>query len=167
VIRACRTVFLACLMAAASLAPVRAAELGRVGQPWKGDLSRILAEHRPIRVLVAYNRTNFFLKEGVVRGLEADMMRAYEEHLAKTRSKELIRLVFVPVRVKDLFPALLDGRGDVIAAGRPPLPPLTAPGSARSWSAALGASPLTGPRTCRAAGRPCWPGRATPSTWPT
>jgi membrane-bound lytic murein transglycosylase MltF len=117
VIRACRTVFLACLMAAASLAPVRAAELGRVGQPWKGDLSRILAEHRPIRVLVAYNRTNFFLKEGVVRGLEADMMRAYEEHLAKTRSKELIRLVFVPVRVKDLFPALLDGRGDVIAAG--------------------------------------------------
>ncbi|MEZ7198062.1 transglycosylase SLT domain-containing protein [Pseudodesulfovibrio karagichevae] len=111
-----RTLFLACLSMAVSVAPARGAELGPVQQPWKGDLPRIIESHRPIRVLVVYNRTNFFMKEGVMRGLEADMMSAYEKHLAKEYQKELVRLVFVPVPVKDLFPALLDGRGDIAAA---------------------------------------------------
>lgn len=115
-IRVARTFFLACLAVAVSVAPARAAELGRVRQSWKGDLPEIIVSHRPIRVLVVYNRTNFFMKEGVMRGLEADMMSAYEKHLAKIYKKELIRLVFVPVPVKELFPALLDGRGDVAAA---------------------------------------------------
>jgi membrane-bound lytic murein transglycosylase MltF len=111
-----RRFFLACLIVAAALAPARAAELSRVQQSWKGDLPEIIEGHRPIRVLVVYNRTNFFMKEGVMRGLEADMMSAYEKHLAKEYKKELVRLVFVPVPVKDLFPALLDGRGDIAAA---------------------------------------------------
>ena len=109
-------IFLACLIVAASLMPARAAELSRVQQSWKGDLPEIIESHRPIRVLVVYNRTNFFMKEGVMRGLEADMMSAYEKHLAKVYNKELVRLVFVPVPVKELFPALLDGRGDIVAA---------------------------------------------------
>ncbi|MGE4421443.1 MAG: transporter substrate-binding domain-containing protein [Pseudodesulfovibrio sp.] len=111
-----RTLFLACLTVAVSVAPARGAELGRVQQSWKGDLSQIIESHRPIRVLVVYNRTNFFMKEGVMRGLEADMMSAYEKHLAEEYKKDLVRLVFVPVPVKDLFPALLDGRGDIAAA---------------------------------------------------
>ncbi|OIQ49971.1 Membrane-bound lytic murein transglycosylase F precursor [Pseudodesulfovibrio hydrargyri] len=114
--RLARAALLACLIAAASLAPVRAAELARVQKPWKGDLPEIIADHRPIRVLVVYNRTNFFMKEGAMRGLEADMMSAYEKHLATVYDKELVRLVFVPVTVKELFPALLDGRGDIAAA---------------------------------------------------
>jgi membrane-bound lytic murein transglycosylase MltF len=108
--------FLACLAVAASSLPARGAELARVQKAWKGDLPAIIDSHRPIRVLVVYNRTNFFMKEGVIRGLEADMMSAYEKHLAKVYKKELVRLVFVPVPVKELFPALLDGRGDIAAA---------------------------------------------------
>jgi membrane-bound lytic murein transglycosylase MltF len=115
-VRHARLFFLACLIVASSLAPARAAELSRVRQSWKGDLPEILRAHRPIRVLVVYNRTNFFMKEGVMRGLEADMMSAYEKHLAEVHKKELVRLVFVPVPVKELFPALLDGRGDIAAA---------------------------------------------------
>jgi membrane-bound lytic murein transglycosylase MltF len=109
-------IFLACLLAAALLAPAQGAELSRVQQTWKGDLPKIIESHRPIRVLVVYNRTNFFMKEGVMRGLEADMMNAYEKHLATVYPKELVRLVFVPVPVNELFPALLDGRGDIAAA---------------------------------------------------
>lgn len=115
-IRFSRMFFLACLMAAALLAPAQGAELSQAGQPWKGDLPEIIENHRPIRVLVVYNRTNFFMKEGGVRGLEADMMNAYEKHLDKVYKKGLVRLVFVPVPVKELFPALLDGRGDIAAA---------------------------------------------------
>ena len=103
------------LMLAAATA--RAAETDRVRQAWKGDLPELIEAHRPIRVLVVYNRTNFFMVQGVMRGLEADMMRAWEEHLAKEYKKELVRLVFVPVPFNELFPALLDGRGDVVAAG--------------------------------------------------
>jgi membrane-bound lytic murein transglycosylase MltF len=109
-------IFLACLLAAALLAPAQGAELSRVQQTWKGDLPKIIESHRPIRVLVVYNRTNFFMKEGVMRGLEADMMNAYEKHLTTVYPKELVRLVFVPVPVNELFPALLDGRGDIAAA---------------------------------------------------
>lgn len=89
----------------------------RVQRKWKGDLGKIIELHRPIRVLVVYNRTNFFIEEGVVRGLEADMMRAWEDWLGKRHKKEMVRLVFVPVTFAELVPALLDGRGDVIAAG--------------------------------------------------
>ncbi|EGB15531.1 Lytic transglycosylase catalytic [Pseudodesulfovibrio mercurii] len=111
-----RTCLLACLAVIVSICPARGAGPDRVRQTWKGDLPQIIENHRPIRVLVVYNRTNFFMKEGAMRGLEADMMRAYEEHLAKTYKKELVRLVFVPVPMKELFPALLDGRGDIAAA---------------------------------------------------
>ncbi|WP_319582688.1 lytic transglycosylase F [uncultured Pseudodesulfovibrio sp.] len=112
-----RTLLLACLIAAALPVPGWGAELARVQKAWKGDLPEIIESHRPIRVLVVYNRTNFFMKEGVIRGLEADMMSAYEKHLASVYKKELVRLVFVPVAINELIPALLDGRGDIAAAG--------------------------------------------------
>lgn len=105
-----------CLAVILSFSSAGAAELGLVGESWKGDLPQIIESHRAIRVLVVYNRTNFFMKEGVMRGLEADMMRAYEEHLASVYKKELVRLVFLPVPMEELFPALLDGRGDIAAA---------------------------------------------------
>ncbi|TDT86984.1 transglycosylase SLT domain-containing protein [Pseudodesulfovibrio indicus] len=115
---------LSCLMLAMLLLPLQSPPAAvaqdaadRVQREWKGDLGEMLEQRRPIRVLVVYNRTNFFIEEGVVRGLEADMMRAWEEWLGKRHAKELVRLVFVPVTFADLVPALLDGRGDVIAAG--------------------------------------------------
>ncbi|MCJ2165116.1 MULTISPECIES: transporter substrate-binding domain-containing protein [unclassified Pseudodesulfovibrio] len=80
-------------------------------------MPELLRERRPIRVLVSYNRTNFFMKDGVMRGLEVDMMRAYEKHLVETHKDDVIRMVFVPVPFEELVPALLAGHGDIVAAG--------------------------------------------------
>jgi len=91
--------------------------LARVTETWKGDLSQLLKEHRPIRVLTSYNRTNFFLVKGAMRGLEYDLMQAYKKHLEKTHKQDHVRMVFVTVPFDDLIPALLEGRGDVVAAG--------------------------------------------------
>jgi len=91
--------------------------LARITETWKGDLPELLGERHAIRVLVSYNRTGFFMVRGEMRGLEFDLMRAYEKHLAKTHRKEHVRMVFVAVPFDDLVPALLDGRGDIVAAG--------------------------------------------------
>ena len=90
--------------------------LARVTTPWKGDLPQILKEHRALRVLVSYNRTNFFLDKGAMRGMEFDLMEAYRKHLEKER-KAQVRMVFVTVPFEELLPALLEGKGDIVAAG--------------------------------------------------
>lgn len=102
-----------------SVAAVHAApdSLERVSRPWKGDLSQILEKRRPLRVLVSYNRTNFFMVDGMMRGLEADLLNAYEKFLVKKHKREMVRMVFVAVPFDELFTALLDGRGDIAAAG--------------------------------------------------
>ena len=109
----------ACCALAVLLVPAAHAQdsLGRVSRPWKGDLPEMLEARRPIRVLVSYNLTNFFVEEGVMRGLDADMMRAFETYLTKTHKQDFVRMVFVPVPFDQLIPALLDGRGDIVAAG--------------------------------------------------
>ena len=116
--RVLRLTLLTCCAVALWLATASAQDaLDRLTAPWTGDLPRLLEAHRPIRVLVSYNRTNFFLERGVMRGLDADMMRAFEEHLAKDSRTGMVRLAFVPVPFGELIPALLDGRGDIVAAG--------------------------------------------------
>lgn len=91
--------------------------LDRVVEEWTSDLPQILKENRPVRILVSYNRTNFFLVEGAMRGMEHDLMQAYRKFLAKQHKKQVVRIVFVAVPFDKLIPALLEGRGDVIAAG--------------------------------------------------
>ncbi|MEF2231818.1 MAG: lytic transglycosylase F [Pseudodesulfovibrio sp.] len=90
--------------------------LARVTTQWTGDLPEMLEQHRPLRVLVTYNRTNFFLDKGAMRGMEYDLMTAYRKHLELAR-KEQVRMVFVAVPFDEMLPALLDGRGDIAAAG--------------------------------------------------
>jgi membrane-bound lytic murein transglycosylase MltF len=91
--------------------------LTRVTESWTGDLPRLLKEERPVRVLVSYDRTNFFLVMGAMRGLEYDLMRTYEKHLAAANKGRAVRMTFVAVPFDQLIPALLDGQGDVVAAG--------------------------------------------------
>jgi len=91
--------------------------LERISRKFTGDLPELLEEHRPIRVLVSYNRTNFFMDKGEARGLEVDSMRSFEKFLRKQHKKDMIRLVFVAVPFDELLPALLDGRGDIVASG--------------------------------------------------
>ena len=102
------------LVASAHAAPN---SLTRYTRTWKGDLAEVLEKKHPIRVLVSYNRTNFFLVNGAMRGLELDLMRAYERYLEKTHESDHVHMVFVTVPFDDLIPALLEGRGDIVAAG--------------------------------------------------
>ncbi|HEU4516638.1 MAG TPA: transporter substrate-binding domain-containing protein [Steroidobacteraceae bacterium] len=86
--------------------------------PWKGDLDGMI-ERRYIRVLTTYSRTSFLIDQGTQRGLVPDAFRLFEDDLnKKLKNKHLrVQVVFVPVAHDELVPALLEGRGDVVAAG--------------------------------------------------
>jgi len=88
-------------------------------KPWSGDFDGMV-ERRFIRVLTVYSRTMFFVDKGTERGIVADMFRLYEEDLNKRLGKKNVRIhiTFVPVAHNELIPALLEGRGDIVAAGK-------------------------------------------------
>jgi membrane-bound lytic murein transglycosylase MltF len=85
---------------------------------WKGDLDGMI-QRRFIRVLTAYSKTNYFVDKGTQRGLVADTAAMFEEDLNKKLKNKHIRVqvIILPVSHDDLIPALLEGRGDVVAAG--------------------------------------------------
>jgi membrane-bound lytic murein transglycosylase MltF len=88
-----------------------------VMQKWTGDLDGMI-ERRVIRVLTTYSKTTFFIDRGTQLGLVPDAFRLFEDDLNKKLKTNNVRVhvVFVPVAHDDLIPALLDGRGDVVAA---------------------------------------------------
>jgi len=83
-----------------------------------GDLPA-MRERRVVRVLVTYDKTNFFFRDGQARGFEYEMLRRFEEELNAGLGREQVRthLVFVPVPFGSLLSSLLEGRGDIAAAG--------------------------------------------------
>jgi membrane-bound lytic murein transglycosylase MltF len=95
-----------------------------VNAPWTGDLAGI-RERGFIRVLTTYNRTNFFIEHGQGRGLEYEATQRLAAWFADRRTPDAarggaavaLRVVYVPVPREELIPALLAGRGDMIAAG--------------------------------------------------
>src|SRR5262249_43859149 len=86
-------------------------------QKWTGDLDGMI-DRRLIRVLTTYSKTTFFLDRGTQLGLVPDAFRLFEEDLNKKLKNKNVRVhvVFVPVAHDDLIPALLEGRGDVVAS---------------------------------------------------
>jgi membrane-bound lytic murein transglycosylase MltF len=84
---------------------------------YTGDLDE-LVKRRAIRVLVAYNKTNYFIDKGVQRGITYDAFKVFEDRLnRKLKTGNLrIHVVFIPIGREALAEALLSGRGDVIAA---------------------------------------------------
>ena len=82
-----------------------------------GDFD-VLKKRRSIRVLVVYNKTNFFIDKGQPRGLTYEGFKLFEDELNKKYKTGNIKIhiVFVPGGRADLEQALLTGRGDVIAA---------------------------------------------------
>jgi membrane-bound lytic murein transglycosylase MltF len=90
----------------------------KVMQPWKGDLEGMI-ERRLIRVLTTYSKTGFFIDKGAQFGLVYDSFRQFEDELNTKRANKNIRVqvMILPVSHDDLIPALLEGRGDVVAAG--------------------------------------------------
>jgi membrane-bound lytic murein transglycosylase MltF len=74
---------------------------------------------KTVRVLVSYNKTNFFEVGGQIKGLEAELMRQYEKYLRKRAPQKgaKINVTFIALPFRELIPALIDGRGDIAAAG--------------------------------------------------
>lgn len=93
--------------------------LGVLAEPFAGDWPEI-RDRRLLRVLTTYSRTNFLVEDGAGHGLEFELMTWLEQHLNRRDAPggpADIRVVFVPLPFAELIPALLAGRGDVIAAG--------------------------------------------------
>lgn len=86
--------------------------------PWKGDLDGMI-ERRVIRVLTTYSKTQFFIDKGTQRGLVPDAFKLFEDDLNKRLKNKHVRVhvLFVPLAHDELVPALLQGRGDIVAAG--------------------------------------------------
>jgi membrane-bound lytic murein transglycosylase MltF len=89
-----------------------------LNEPYRGDLTDMI-KRRVVRVLVTYDRANFFIEDGSPRGFEYELVQQYRRHL-KTRVKPRswpVNFVFIPVRFDQLLPALENGWGDIAAAG--------------------------------------------------
>ena len=78
-----------------------------------------MEKRRILRVLVSYNNTNYFIEGGRQRGLEYELMEKFEGFLnkGKVKNDEKIDLIFHSVPFKSLIPLLVEGRGDIAAAG--------------------------------------------------
>ncbi len=78
-----------------------------------------LLKRRYIRVLTTFNRTNFFIASSRTYGFEYSLLKEYEKFLNRgVKRRELkITLEFIPVSRDRLIPLLLEGYGDIVAAG--------------------------------------------------
>lgn len=90
----------------------------RIQKPFTGDLDK-LRERRIIRVLISHTKTNFFLTSKGFRGLEYDLLTAYESYLNRgpKRQRYETHLSFIPVPFSELLPKLQQGYGDIAASG--------------------------------------------------
>jgi len=83
-----------------------------------GDLDE-MRENGVIRVLTTFNKTNFFIAGGQMGGFEYELLRAYEKYVNKNVSRREIKtkFLFIPVAKDQLIPMLVEGKGDIAAAG--------------------------------------------------
>ena len=87
-------------------------------KPWTGDLDGMI-RRRQIRVLVPYSKTHYFIDRGTQHGMVYDVFRIFEDEINRKVAKGHVRVhvVFLPVLRDEFLPALLEGRGDIAAAG--------------------------------------------------
>jgi len=90
-----------------------------VNEPWTGDLDGML-ERGMIRALVVYSKTMYFPDKGRQRGIDYEMLSAFEKYVNKKFPPSVkhikTHVAFIPTSRDDLIPALLEGRGDIAAA---------------------------------------------------
>ena len=90
---------------------------GQLDQPFTGDLEQMV-KRRLIRAGVVFNRSQYFIDRGEQRGFVYESLRLFEEQLnirAKT-GKLPVHVAFVPLTRDQLFPALVAGKVDLVAA---------------------------------------------------
>jgi membrane-bound lytic murein transglycosylase MltF len=77
-----------------------------------------MKKRRLIRVLVVYNKTNYFVDKGAPRGVTYEAFKMFEDEInRKYKTGNLkIHVGFLPVARKDLAENLFSGRGDIAAA---------------------------------------------------
>jgi membrane-bound lytic murein transglycosylase MltF len=93
--------------------------LSALNPPWTGDLDGMV-ERQVIRVLVVPSKTNYFVEKGRQRGIAYEAFTAFEQELNKglgLKSQDKPHVVFIPTSYDKLIPALVEGRGDIAAAG--------------------------------------------------
>ncbi|MEM1145775.1 MAG: transporter substrate-binding domain-containing protein [Pseudomonadota bacterium] len=98
--------------------PAPGLDLQTLGRKFTGDLDT-LEEQRVVRILTVYGPGRFHLDNGKGTGFIAELAQRFEKHLNDELGKRHVKVyvVVVPVARSELFPALLDGRGDIVAAG--------------------------------------------------
>lgn len=86
-------------------------------RPFTDDLDHMV-KRRVIRAGVVFNRTQYFIDRGAQRGIVYESLRLFEEQLNKRlKTGELkVHVAFVPLHRDQLFPALVDGKVDLVAA---------------------------------------------------
>jgi membrane-bound lytic murein transglycosylase MltF len=86
-------------------------------RPFTGDLDEMV-KRRLIRAGVVYNRTQYFIDHGVQRGMSYEALRLFEDELNKRLKTGLLKVhvAIVPIPRDQLFPALVAGKVDLIAA---------------------------------------------------
>ena len=82
-----------------------------------GDFDEMV-KRRVIRAGVVYNRTQYFIDKGVQRGISAEALRLFEEQVNKRLKTGLLKVhvAVVPMSRDQLFPSLLAGKVDLVAA---------------------------------------------------
>jgi len=88
-----------------------------VGRTATGDLDEML-KRRMIRIGVAFNRTHYFIDNGVQRGVVYDYGKFLEQRINEELKTGNMRVfvIFVPLPRRQLQSALLEGRVDLVAA---------------------------------------------------
>jgi membrane-bound lytic murein transglycosylase MltF len=89
-----------------------------LNQKWTGDFNSMV-ERQLIRALVPYNQTHFFLDRGHMRGATYETLLKFEKEINdKLDHKPMkISVLFIPVFRDEIVTALIEGRGDIAAAG--------------------------------------------------
>jgi membrane-bound lytic murein transglycosylase MltF len=103
---------------AEAAAPAEESTPRTVANVWLGDLDG-MAERRVVRMLVVYNKTNYFLDNAQQRGATYDMGVEFEKWLNRDNKDRTrpIRVVVIPTSRPRLLTDLAEGRGDIAAAG--------------------------------------------------
>jgi membrane-bound lytic murein transglycosylase MltF len=83
-----------------------------------GDLDA-MEEARVIRVLTVYGLGRYFLDGPQEKGLTYELFKMFEDFINKRLGKKRLRVhvVFIPVARDELISGLIEGRGDIAAAG--------------------------------------------------
>lgn len=84
---------------------------------WTGDLDG-MEKRRMVRVLTVYGPGRYYLDDGRGRGIVAEMVERFENHINERMQRGHLRVhtLIIPVARNQLIPALLEGRGDIVIA---------------------------------------------------